>query len=259
MYKRLICIYFSATDTTLKYVHSFVKALGHSIDIDINLADNLSADLPNINSDDLVVIAAPVYGGRLPHQVSSRFKELSGNHSKSVALVVYGNRDYDDALLELTDILRKADFELIGAGAFIGQHSIFPKVASSRPDKEDLDMLERFANECRCAIQTGAKGLLTIKGKRPYKKIAGVPLSPSGDADICNHCGKCVNKCPVGAISLDEPYKTDSNLCMSCGRCIMVCPKQTRKYSGVKYKLIGSVFTAAYSKRREPEFFVVGD
>lgn len=257
MIKRLICIYFSATNTTLRYKDAFAKALGHPIDIDINIADDFSIDFPHINPDDLLVVAAPVYGGRLPCQVADRLKELSSPQAKAIAMVVYGNRDYDDALLELTDILSEGGFEVIGAGAFIGQHSIFPKVAYSRPDDRDLDVLARFAAECRCVIESGAKGDLKIKGNRPYKKISGVPLHPEGNADVCNRCGKCVAKCPVSAIVSDEPYKTDCSRCMSCGRCIMVCPKRTRKYSGMKYRLIGAIFTAAFSKRKEPEFTVV--
>lgn len=257
MFKRLICIYFSATYTTLRYIKSFAQALGHLIDINLNLADDLSVDFPDIDADDLLVVASPVYGGRLPLQVSSRFKGLSGNHAKAVAMVVYGNRDYDDALLELTDILSGSDFEVIGAGAFIGQHSIFQKVASSRPDDKDLDILHRFATECKRIVETGVHGNLTIKGNRPYKKIAEVPLHPSGNPDICNRCGTCVKQCPVSAIIPDEPYKTDISQCISCGRCIIVCPNRTRKYSGLKYKLIGAIFTSAFSKRKEPEFVVI--
>lgn len=227
------------------------------MDIEINLADNLSEHLPDITPEDLVIVAAPVYGGRLPSQVSSGFKKMKGQHSKAIAMVVYGNRDYDDALLELSDILSDADFEVIGAGAFIGRHAIFPKVASSRPDNKDLRDLNDFAGECRRVIEIGKKGELNIKGNRPYKKAAGVPLHPSGDPEVCNCCGKCVEKCPVKAIKVEEPYKTDRGICISCGRCIYVCPKQTRKYSGFTYKLIGSVFTAAFSKRKENEFTVI--
>ncbi|MDE5882512.1 MAG: 4Fe-4S binding protein [Muribaculaceae bacterium] len=257
MEKRIIGIYFSATDTTRKYVKSFAEAWSKDIDIEINLADNLSAQLPDITSEDLVIVAAPVYGGRLPSQVSSRLKELKGNQAKVIAMVVYGNRDYDDALLELTDILSDADFEVIGAGAFIGQHSIFPKVASSRPDNKDLSALSNFANECLRVIETDKKGELKIKGNRPYKKAVGVPLHPSGDPEVCNRCGKCVEKCPVYAIKVEEPYLSDDSICISCGRCIYVCPKHTRRYSGLKYKMIGSVFTAAFSKRKEAEFNVI--
>lgn len=257
MIKRLVCIYFSATDTTRKYVESFAAALNRPVDIEINLADDLAIAFPEIDKKDLVVVAAPVYGGRLPDMVAGRLRELKGNSAKAVAMVVYGNRDYDDALLELTDILEGSNFEVVGAGAFIARHSIFPKVASSRPDEKDILALNNFAEECMRAIKTSAKGTLHVKGKRPYKKAAGVPLHPSGDPEVCNRCGKCVDKCPAGAIDSKEPYKSDSSVCISCGRCIVVCPKHTRRYSGLKYRLIGAVFTKAFSKRKEPEFFVI--
>ena len=257
MEKRLIGIYFSATDTTRKYVKAFSEALHKDFDLEINLADNLSAQLPDITPEDLVIVAFPVYGGRLPSQVSSRLKELKGNQAKAVAMVVYGNRDYEDGLLELTDILSDVGFEVSGVGSFIGQHSIFPKVASSRPDNKDMRVLSNFASECIRVIETGKKGELKVKGNRPYKKAAGVPLHPSGDSEVCSRCGNCIEKCPVGAIKEEEPYKTDGSICISCGRCIYVCPKHTRKYSGLKYKMIGSVFTAAFSKRKEPEFTVI--
>lgn len=257
MGKRLIGIYFSATDTTRKYVKAFSEALCKRIDIEINLADNLSAQLPEIIPEDLVIVASPVYGGRLPQHVSCRLKELSGNGAKAVAIVVYGNRDYDDALLELTDILEETGFEVIGAGAFIGQHSIFPKVAATRPDEKDLVAIANFASECLRVMETEEKGELKIKGNRPYKKAAGVPLHPSGNPAVCNRCGKCIEKCPVGAIRPEAPYMIDTSICISCGRCINICPQHTRRYSGLKYRLIGSVFAAAFSKRKDPEFVVI--
>lgn len=256
MTKKLICIYFSATNTTRKYINAFSEALCRPIDININLADDLSIEMPEISQQDIVVVASPVYGGRLPYQVSSRLKELTGNHAKAVAMVVYGNRDYDDALLELTDILKEANFNILGAGAFIGQHSIFPKVAALRPDDHDLAMLKCFVSECMRVMQTGAKGYPDVKGNRPYKKAGGVPLHPSGNSEECNRCGKCVEHCPVAAIRTETPYLTDSSCCISCGRCIMICPNHTRRYYGMKYKLIGAIFTGAFSKRKEPEFNV---
>lgn len=256
MEKRLICIYFSATDTTRKYVKAFSEALCRPIDININLADDLSIEMPEISQNDIVVVASPVYGGRIPHQVSSKLKELTGRYAKAVAMVVYGNRDYDDALLELTDILKEANFDILGAGAFIGQHSIFPKVAASRPDDQDIAQLNYFAGECKRIMQTDTEGCPDVKGKRPYKKAGGVPLHPSGDSEKCNRCGKCVAYCPVKAISSETPCLTDGSRCVSCGRCIKICPKHTRRYSGIKYKLIEAIFTGAFSKRKEPEFNV---
>lgn len=257
---KLYAIYFSATDTTRKCVASVCRGLGSKPDRSINLADDFDVAFPDLSGEDVVVIAAPVYGGRLPLQVATALGRLNGNGAVSIAVAVYGNRDYDDALLELTDILHDRNFRITGAGVFIGQHAIFPKVAKSRPDSSDEQKLTRFGQECQAAIANGfdADRIPYIKGKRPYKKPAGAPLSPRADEADCAKCGKCAISCPVGAISEERPFITDRSKCISCGRCITVCAKGARHHSGFAYSLIGFIFKTAFSKRKEPEWAIAG-
>lgn len=247
-------IYFSATDTTRRCVEAVAKGLSPESINAINLADNLQADFPKFSENDVVIIASPVYGGRLPVPVSEAFERLDGNNARAIAMVVYGNRDYDDALLELTDILKSKAFRIVGQGAFIGQHSIFPKVGTSRPDENDLAELRKFGEECRKTIATNAESysLSTPKGNRPYKKAAGVPVHPKANESDCKRCGICVEKCPMGAIPQDRPFTTDKDKCISCGRCISVCTNKARRYSGASYSLLGAVFKASFSKRKIP-------
>lgn len=224
----------------------------------INLADNIDIKFPDFDKDDVVIIASPVYGGRLPEIVAESFKRIKGNNATAIAVVVYGNRDYDDALLELTDILKEDGFRIAGAGAFIGQHSIFPKVGTGRPDKSDEEALESFGKACRKAIEIGTYKPLNVKGNRPYKKISGVPVHPKGDPSKCKKCGKCVKACPVGAINPENPCETDNAKCLTCGRCIYVCTQGARRNSGAMYTTIGAIFKAAFSKPKSP-FWTTGD
>lgn len=254
MINRLVCIYFSATDTTRQYVKALSESFEAPVTESINLADNIDAPIREFAPGDLLILAAPVYGGRLPVRASLWFKQLRGKGAKAIAVTVFGNRNYDDALLEMTDILSDNGFIVIGAGAFVAQHSIFPKVAASRPDSDDIQQLNIFASQCKDALSGNHTGKLAIKGNRPYKKIAGVGLSPVGDTEKCNLCGKCAEKCPVGAIDSASPCTTAADICISCGRCIHVCPRKARHYKGVKYNLIGAIFTAAFSRRKAPEF-----
>lgn len=251
-------IYFSATGTTRRCVASFCRGYGADPDASIHLADDFNAPFPALAPEDAVVVAVPVYGGRLPVQVADALVRLHGNRAIAIAMVVYGNRDYDDALLELTDLLHSNNFRMAGAGAFIGQHSIFPEVAASRPDLSDEQKLIEFGRACKAAVSNGfdAENVPFIKGKHPYKKAAGAPLHPKAKKNDCVACGRCATNCPVGAIPADAPYLTDTTKCISCGRCITVCPEGTRHHSGVAYSLAGALFKAAFSKRKEPEWVV---
>ena len=49
----------------------------------------------------LSIIGVPVYGGRVPVEAISRLQRLKANNTPAVIVVVYGNRDYNDAILEL--------------------------------------------------------------------------------------------------------------------------------------------------------------
>jgi len=248
--KKTYAVYFSATGTTERCVEVIAGGLCDRLAARINLADGLAPDYPAFSRDDVVIVAAPVYGGRIPAQAADALSRMSGNGATAVAAVVFGNRDYDDALLELTDILAESGFRIVGAGAFVGCHSIFPKVGSGRPDDRDCAQLLEFAGACRKAMGSAAYPPLAIKGNRPYKPYGGVPLFPSAKADDCVRCGKCAAKCPVQAINPSEPYMTDTSRCISCGRCISVCATKARRYSGVKYAVIGGMFRALFSRRK---------
>ncbi len=247
---------FSATDTTRRCVEAVAGAMEMHVAEEVNLADR-NAQVPELDGEDVVIVAVPVYGGRIPALAADKLKRINGNGAKTIAMVVYGNRDYDDALLELTDILKDRGFKVFAAAAFIGQHSIFPKVGTSRPDKTDLEKLAEFGRQCKAVLTSGKyNASLPIKGKRPYKEYGGVPVHPTGKQADCHKCGVCVEKCPVEAIPTDAPWDTDAQKCISCGRCIAVCSFGNRGYSGIKYGLIGKVFVAGFSRRKEPETFI---
>ncbi len=48
------------------------------------------------------------------------------------------------------------------------------------------------------------------------------------NTEICTGCGRCIEACPVDAISLNEAIRKaviDSALCIECGACIDKCKK----------------------------------
>ena len=72
--------------------------------------------------------AVPSYGGRVPEIAVSRLKQMKGNGARAVLLVVYGNREYEDTLLELSDVMEAAGFSPVAAVAAVAEHSYYASV-----------------------------------------------------------------------------------------------------------------------------------
>lgn len=243
--------FFSPSDTTRRYASAMTEAFGGDSQM-IDLTHGECQTEHDLVAGDTVLLISPVYAGRIPPFAANLFRQIDGRGVKAIVAVVYGNRDYDDALLELADLATECGFEVAAAGAFIAQHCIFPNVAAGRPDESDLAAAADFI---RKAKDRSSLDISTIKGNRPYKKPAGVPLHPRTVADRCRSCGLCVKECPVGAIDA-ATLATDNDKCISCCRCIGVCANSARKFKGIMYSAVDKIFCLQNSRRREPELFL---
>ena len=249
---KIITAFFSATYTTRRVVEAFASHLcGEVTHFDITL--DSAMDPVDVPEDHLFVVGVPVYAGRVPAMAAERLRRFKGRNTPAVAIGVYGNRHYDDAVLELHDILAECGFRTLSAAAFVAQHSIFPKVGADRPDSADLASIESFARKTLAVLEKAA-GPLSVPGNRPYKVPGSIPIWPSASRQ-CTGCGACARLCPAGAIDRERPRLTDQEKCIKCGRCIVVCPKSARRFRGLKYFLASRKFNAAFSARREPEMW----
>lgn len=247
--------YFSPSGTTKEIIRIIADSLPVCVQhYDITMHD----PAPDaVGADDIVLLGAPVYAGRVPQLAAERFSLIKGNGQKAIIAVVYGNRDYDDALLELCDIAGRQGFEIAGAGAFIGQHCIFPDVASDRPDEADRESIRRFAGLVMRSIESGSTlDTGRVKGKRPYKIAAAIPLHPQTMKERCNECGTCMSQCPADAIRKDDTITTDDAKCIMCCRCMNVCPQNARYIANPLYPEISRKFISNYTRRLEPEWFI---
>lgn len=101
---------------------------------------------PIINADDLIVISMPVYAGRVPALAVERLKGIKANGAKCAIVAVYGNRAYEDALVEMQDVASEIGFQVIAAVAAIAEHSICRMYGAGRPDDEDAKGLASFGS-----------------------------------------------------------------------------------------------------------------
>ena len=247
---KVTTLYFSATYTTKRVVESVAAQLSDNV-VTYDITNDSSTDEVAIPSNELLVVGVPVYAGRVPTMAVERLRRFKGNDTSAVIVAVYGNRHYDDAVLELSDIISDNGFRIVSAGAFVAQHSIFPKVGGARPDADDMADIQEFANKTTALLVSGF-GEIEIPGNRPYKIPGAIPIWPTASRK-CNACGLCARLCPTEAIDPTAPKGVDKEKCIKCGRCIVVCPTKARRFYGIKYSLAAMKFNSAFAVRRDNE------
>lgn len=260
---KLHLIYFSAAGTTKKITETVAEGvLSVAGEVEILHYPLIKANVEEtrISSEDIAVFAIPVYAGRVPKITVDQIRKFQGEDTRTILLAVYGNREYDDALLELNDIISENGFIPIAAGAFIAEHSIFPKVAAGRPNENDLIIAKEFGAKAAQIIPIADK--LVVSGSFPYKVPGSIPITPRTIKSKCikavkkdkDICGICAASCPMGAIGSPKP-STDSDLCIKCAHCIAVCPYDARAWGGLVYRMAEKKFVKSYSTPKEPELF----
>lgn len=260
---KLNLIYYSPTRTTkqmLEYIADGIttEAIEH---IDLTSPNSGAHEV----SADLTIIGVPVYGGRVPVHAIERLKKVKGENSLAVAVVVYGHRAYEDALIELKDLSVEMGFKPIAGGAFVVEHSWSNKdapIGAGRPEESDIMMAKEFGRKIREKVETISSlkdvELIEVPGNYPYKEKYGnlsqTPVSPSTVEDICIKCGKCVEVCPAGAIAMGDEIVTKAEDCTRCHACIKYCPTGARVFPEMDEPK--QYMTKNYNERKEPEIFI---
>lgn len=241
--KRVHALVFSGAGTTTavarRFCESFAKAsnqLGMPVEVEVDDITPAASAVPAIGANELVVVAVPSYGGRVPTPVASRLSRLGHVGAPAIMLVTYGNRAVDDTFIELADTLESKGMVPVGGAAVVAHHSLMTNVAQGRPDQDDLSVVDELARQVSSKLAHAACArdarLGSVPGGRPYREFGGVPFKPRTDEELCVRCGACVVQCPVCAIDAEDPTKTDADACISCMRCIDVCPRGAREIGG---------------------------
>lgn len=253
---KYIQIVFSPTGGTARAAEIITSAWSESVET-LDLTDPLrDFSAYGFTKEDLVLIAFPSYGGRVPELASGRLSHMSGNGASCVLLCVYGNRAYEDTLAEMQDIAEGCGFRVTAAVAAVAEHSIMHQYAAGRPDETDAEKLRNYAGVIQEKIEKGKTGEKpVIPGNRLYKKYGGVGLVPKPTKD-CVNCGLCAMQCPARAICRDDSKRVDSGKCISCMRCVAKCPRGARKVQEAIVKVAALKMKKVCSVRKECELFI---
>lgn len=205
---------------------------------------------------DLCLVAVPSYGGRVPAIAIEHLKLIRAMKTPVILVVTYGNRAYDDTLLELKEVLDKQGFLCTSAIAAVCEHSIMRQYGVGRPDKLDVMQLTDYAKNIADILDRVSDiEVVGVPGHYPYREYNGVPLKPKASSQ-CNQCGLCAQKCPLNAIDKSNPEKTDNKKCISCMRCIAICPQKARKCNSLLLMSASKKLMKACSGTKPNELFI---
>lgn len=258
---RVNLIYFSPTNTTQKTLRAIASVFDCEVR-EYDITTDRSIPVPEFGAGELVIAGVPVYGGRIPAITEEFFRSLQGTGAAAAAVGVYGNRHYDDAVLELADLLKEDGFQFVAGGAFLAEHSFGTQIATGRPDAQDLAKAREFGEKLlaklKAANELSAVSEPEIPGNRPYKaRGTAVNTAAPKTTDACIKCGICVAACPVGIIDAEDPSKiTDVSKCQKCYSCVKKCPVQAKYFDDEGVLKSKAFLEANFSVRREPEMFL---
>jgi ferredoxin len=198
--------------------------------------------------------------------LSEWLHSIKAYNTPAVCVVVYGNRAYENALLELKDVLSKCGCKPIAGAAYIGEHSFSSvELPSSvgRPDASDLHHAELFGRKINETLKYVSSvdqivGILQIPGNYPYGGVTELwHIDFIAVSAGCTQCGVCAKGCPVWAIDPGKSDLIDKNKCTLCCACIKHCPQKARSMKPGLMKDAAIRSHEKFKERKEPEFFIL--
>ena len=266
-------VYFSPTGNTKKVITTMAKKAAEVLSVpmetfDFTLPENREG-VTSFESEDLVFFSTPVYAGRIPNKmlpyVQSAFE---GNDAFAVPVSVFGNRNFDNGLIELRNELELHGFHTIAAAGIPTEHVFSNKLATGRPDADDLAKIAEFGEKVakKVADMTEIPAKIEVRGDDPVtayytplgtdgKPAVFLKAKPKTDPEKCTKCGICATVCPMGSIPKDAP-DTCTGICIKCHACIKACPAGAKYFDDEAFLSHVEMLKQNYQRRAEAEWCI---
>lgn len=270
---KVYSIYYSATGTTQKIVSYIGENIAKKLNVDF---EKYNFTLPKkregileFKENDLVICGTPTYAGRIPNVMLPYYKNnIKANGALAIPVVLYGNRNFDDSLIELRNTMQENGFYTIAGAGFIGEHAFSYTLGAGRPDDKDMAIAAEFVDKVVEKIKNMTdipKEPIKVRGNdpiRPYympkdkneHAIDILKVKPKVDTSKCTNCKTCAHVCPLASIDFDDITKYVGK-CIKCDACIKKCPEHCRYYDDEGFLYHQHDLEDEFKRRAEPELF----
>lgn len=271
--KTVWAVFFSPTGNTAAAVCDVARTAAETLHVPLRTLDfTLPAQRAGVHSfceTDFVVFGVPVYAGRVPNKVLPFLRAgFCGGEALAVPVVTFGNRSFDDALIELRNTLEELGFHTVAGAAFAAGHAFSEKIAPGHPTEADRAQRRAFA---RAAAEKARQAQtlpapVSVAGRDPVgpyytplgldgKPAAFLKAKPKTHAERCRSCGRCAAACPMGSISKDDPTAVPG-LCIKCQACVRVCPVHAKYFDDPAFLSHVAMLEQTYTRPAQSQTFL---
>ena len=267
--KTVWAVYFSGTGTTEKVATHLAQTLAKALGAEYQAHDYTQpagrANELRFGPEELVVLGTPVYAGRVPNLLLPFVQNsIHGDKTLAVPVVLYGNRNFDDGLIELRNVMAANGFCPISAAAIVGEHSFSRILGAGRPDEADMALVDELAEKTAEKVKgltQPPEEMVWVEGCdpiRPYytpRDRHGEPIKdflkakPKTDPDKCVKCGLCARLCPMGSIDPNDVSNVVGK-CIKCCACVKKCPTGAKYFDHEGYLYHQHELEDQYAARR---------
>jgi len=266
-------VFYSPTGNTGKTAVKIAEKAAENLGVDTLTVDftlpGCRKEKNIFRSSDLVIFGTPVYAGRVPNKILPYIQSsFSGGGALAVPLVTFGNRNFDDALVELRNELEKNDFHTIAGAAFAAAHVFSDIIAAGRPDEKDISAAQKFAEDIAEKVRKmrSMPAPIAVRGNQPLgpyytplgtdgKPAVFLKAKPKTDPDRCSGCGICAEVCPMGSVNRSVPSEING-ICIKCQACVKKCPEKAKYFDDPAFLSHIAMLEKNYLRRAVPEIFI---
>ena len=270
-FKRIVVLYFSPTGNARKVATEIGEKISQLLQLPV---DKMSFTLPKereknfiFGQDDIVICTTPVYAGRLPNKILPFIQEnIKGNGAIAITVNVFGNRNYDNAPIEFYNEMKKNGFKVVAVAAVPTEHVFLEDIGRGRPTLQDMTSVLDFAEKAGKKILEGnLSDELDVPGAYPaaYYTPLGVDnqpvqflkAKPETHLELCDSCGACARRCPMGAISFEDTSLVPG-VCIKCQTCVKICHTKAKHFTDQAFLSHVQMLANNYQRPAEGVFVV---